>query len=67
MTHKKVTLAKVTAKNDPPESTRGSFLLEGLKANGVQSVIGCFQQSYIGASNPLKRAINYKAASKLFC
>ena len=22
MTHKKVTLAKVTAKNDPPESTR---------------------------------------------
>ena len=24
MTHKKVTLAKVTAKNDPPESTRSA-------------------------------------------
>jgi hypothetical protein len=27
MTHKKVTLAKVTAKNDPPESTRPVLVL----------------------------------------
>jgi hypothetical protein len=27
MTHKKVTLAKVTAKNDPPESTRQAFMV----------------------------------------